>query len=70
MRTTIAATTIATQHAVTLEHVPGNDHEYVVTYGHSITEWLDSYEAVKEFQSCIAHAMTCAGLLDDEEDAE
>ena len=59
--TIIAKTEIEGQHPVTLEEV--RKGIYRVTYGAHLSTYNSAYAALAEQESCVVHALTCAGFL-------
>lgn len=59
--TILAKTEIEGQHPVILEEV--RKGIYRVTYGAQVGTYNSAYAALAEHESCVVHALTCAGFL-------
>lgn len=40
------------------------DGQFVVTYGKQVQRFGDLMEAIAEYESCVIHSATCAGMFD------
>lgn len=40
------------------------DGRFVVTYGEQVKTFDDLMQAIAEYESCVIHSATCAGMLD------
>ena len=40
------------------------DGRFIVTYGAQVKEFDDLMQAIAEYESCVIHSATCAGMFD------